>query len=238
MPNQSNDPLSDAFSELSTPLVADACLRLGVPLRLAPPGIQPILPSQRVAGPVCPVRHYGSVDVFLEAMASARPGDVLVIDNAGRLDEGCIGDLTALEAEACGLSGMVVWGAHRDTAELRQIGLPVFSYGTCPAGPRRLDAPDPEALTSASFGDFEVGKQDVVFGDLDGVLFVPGARAAELLSTARSIWEKEREQAQAVRAGRTLRQQLRFDEYLDRRTQNPSYTLRQHLRAIGGAIEE
>jgi 4-hydroxy-4-methyl-2-oxoglutarate aldolase len=120
------------------------------------------------------VRHYGSVDVFLEAMASARPGDVLVIDNAGRLDEGCIGDLTALEAEASGLSGMVVWGAHRDTADLRQIGLPVFSYGVCPAGPRRLDTPDPDALTSASFGDF-VG---------------------------------------------------------------PSYTFRQHLRAIGGAIEE
>ena len=235
MSNQSNDPLSDAFSELSTPLVADACLRLGVLLRLAPPGIQPILPGHRVAGPVCPVRHYGSVDVFLEAMASARPGDVLVIDNAGRLDEGCIGDLTA---EACGLSGMVVWGAHRDTAELRQIGLPVFSYGACPAGPRRLDAPDPEALTSASFGDMVVGKDDVVFGDLDGVLFVPGARAAELLATARSIWETEREQAQAVRAGRTLRQQLRFDEYLARRTQDPSYTFRQHLRAIGGAIEE
>jgi len=238
MSNQSNDPLSDAFSELSTPLVADACLRLGVLLRLAPPGIQPILPGHRVAGPVCPVRHYGSVDVFLEAMASARPGDVLVIDNAGRLDEGCIGDLTALEAEACGLSGMVVWGAHRDTAELRQIGLPVFSYGACPAGPRRLDAPDPEALTSASFGDMVVGKDDVVFGDLDGVLFVPGARAAELLATVRSIWETEREQAQAVRAGRTLRQQLRFDEYLARRTQDPSYTFRQHLRAIGGAIEE
>ena len=238
MSNQSNQLLAHAFAELSTPLVADACLRLGVPLRLARPGIQPILPQHRVAGRVLPVRHYGSVDVFLEAMASARPGDVLVIDNAGRLDEGCIGDLTALEAEASSLSGMVVWGAHRDTAELRQIGLPVFSCGVCPAGPRRLDTPDPDALTSASFGDFVVGKEDVIFGDLDGVLFVPGERAAELLATARSIWEKEREQAQAVREGRTLRQQLCFDEYLARRTQDPSYTFRQHLRAIGGAIEE
>jgi hypothetical protein len=35
MSNQSNQLLADAFAELSTPLVADACLRLGVPLRLA-----------------------------------------------------------------------------------------------------------------------------------------------------------------------------------------------------------
>jgi len=233
-----NQQLSDAFSELSTPLVADACLRLGVPFCLAPPGIRPVSPGHRVAGRVLPVRHYGSVDVFLEAMGTAEPGGVLVIDNAGRMDEGCIGDLTALEAQACGLVGIVVWGAHRDTAELEQIGFPVFSYGTCPTGPRRLDTPHPDALTWARFGDCVVGKADVVFGDLDGVLFVPDQRAEELLATARSIRQTERDQARAVRAGRTLREQLRFDEYLTRRAADPSYTFRRHLRAGGGAIEE
>jgi regulator of RNase E activity RraA len=178
------------------------------------------------------------VDIFLEAMGIAEPGDVLVIDNAGRLDEGCIGDLTALEAQASGLGGIVVWGTHRDTAELEQIGLPVFSCGTCPAGPQRLDPPEPDALITTRFGACMVSKEDVVFGDLDGVLFVPGYRAGELLSVARSIWIREREQANAVRAGRTLREQFRFDEYLTRRTANPSYTFRKHLRALGGAIEE
>jgi regulator of RNase E activity RraA len=233
-----NQQLFDAFWELSTPLVADACLRLGVSFCVAPSGIRPVSPGHRVAGRVLPVRHYGSVDVFLEAMGTAEPGDVLVIDNAGRMDEGCIGDLTALEAQAWGLGGIVVWGAHRDTAELEQIGLPVFSYGTWPTGPRRLDPPEPEALSSSQFGDCLVGKEDVVFGDLDGVLFVPGHRAEELLATARSIQQTEREQAKAVRAGRSLREQLRFDEYLARRAADPSYTFRQHLRAMGGAIEE
>ena len=57
-----------------------------------------------------PARHAGSVDVFLEAFDRAAPGDVLVADNGGRLDEACIGDLIALEAQTAGLAGMVVWG--------------------------------------------------------------------------------------------------------------------------------
>jgi hypothetical protein len=39
-------------------------------------------------------------------------------------------------------------------------------------------------------------------------------------------------------AGETLRAQTSFDEYLSRRADDSSYTFRQHLRQIGGAIEE
>lgn len=173
-----NADLAAAFAELSTPLVADACLRVGVPIRLAPAWIRPVAAGQRVAGRVLPARHYGSVDIFLEALEAVEPGDVLVVDNGGRPDEGCVGDLTALEVRAAGCAGLMVWGAHRDTPELVEIGLPVFSYGTCPAGPRRLDPPPPDALTGSQFGPYSVGRDDVVFGDDDGVLFVPLARRA------------------------------------------------------------
>jgi 4-hydroxy-4-methyl-2-oxoglutarate aldolase len=227
-----------AFADLSTPLVADACVREAVPLRAAPPGIAAVVPGHRIAGRALPVRHYGSVDVFLEAFERAEEGDVLVIDNGGRTDEACVGDLAVLEAAAAGLAGLVVWGLHRDTPELVEIGLPVFSYGNYPPGPVRLDEREPEALESARFGTHVVGAADVVFGDGDGVLFVPADRAEQVLSTAHRIWRTEREQARRIKAGETLRRQTAFDDYLARRSADPSYTFRQHLRRIGGAIEE
>ena len=233
-----NQDLIAAFSDLSTPLIADACLRLGMPIHAAPQGIRPIVAGTHLAGRALPARHYGSVDVFLEAMTNAAAGDILVIDNGGRTDEGCIGDLTALEARANGLAGIVVWGCQRDTPELVKIGFPVSSCGAFSSGPQRLDSRDPDALDTARFGEVSVSRADVVFADDDGVLFAPSDEVEALLSTARSIWQTERRQAEAIQAGNTLHKQLKFDEFLSKRSADPAYTFREHLRHIGGAIEE
>src|SRR5690348_8699253 len=101
------------FTKLSTAAVFDASVRLDKHTRVALPQIQSLSKEAHVAGHVLPARHYGSVDIFLEAMMESHKGDVLVIDNGGRKDEACIGDLTTLEAKASGLAGIVVWGYHR-----------------------------------------------------------------------------------------------------------------------------
>ncbi len=69
------------------------------------------------------------------------------------------------------------------------------------------------------------------------MLFVPGASATEILQAAAAIRQTEQKQASALRAGTTLRQQLRFRDYLTHRAADPEYTFRQHVRALGGAIE-
>jgi regulator of RNase E activity RraA len=226
------------FASLTTAHLADACLRAHVPVRCGPARLRAVVSSGRLAGRVAPARHVGSVDVFLEALERAAPGDVLVVDNGGRLDEACVGDLVALEAQAAGLEGLVIWGLHRDTADMRAIGLPVFSLGAIPTGPQRLDVRPQGALESVTVGDWTVGGEDLVLGDDDGVLFVPAARALDLFTLAESIRDTERRQAERIRAGVSLRSQVRFDAYLAQRQRTPSLTFRAHLRAVGGAIEE
>lgn len=230
-----NAEISSRFARLSTPLICDASLRLDLPLRIVPPGLRPATTRTVMAGRAVPVRHYGSVDVFLEAIARAEAGDVLVIDNGGRTDEGCIGDLTALEAEAAGLSGIVLWGSHRDSTELHDLNIAILTNGSFPAGPRRLDRRNFSDQTRVSGILVDAG--DVVFGDQDGVMFVRHADVGRVLSVADGIQDVERRQADAIRKGTALRTQLRFDEYLQARSHNDKYTLREHLQKIGGAVE-
>jgi len=59
-----------------------------------------------------------------------------------------------------------------------------------------------ENAFGARFGDFEVQASDVVFADDDGCLFVGSENVEELLATARIIWGRERQQAEAIKAGR------------------------------------
>lgn len=223
----------------ATAQIADACMRLAVPFRIAPASIRPVAPVEGLLyGPVIPVRHYGSVDIFLEALDSAPAGGIMVIDNGGRVDEACIGDLVALEVKNAGLQAMVVWGLHRDTAGLLAIGLPVLSCGAFPAGPSRLDARQSAALTSARLGDFEVTKGDTAFVDQDGAVFIEAEHVDAVVAAAKAIREREIKQTKAAIEGQSLREQFQFRKYLKKRDVDEGYTFRQHISAISKSIEE
>ena len=189
------------FANLTTAHLTDGCVRAGQQVRCGPAGMAAVDPGARLAGRALPVRHSGSVDIFLEALERAEPGDVLVVDNEGRLDEACVGDLMALEAAGAGLAGIVIWGLHRDSVEIREIGLPVFSLGSMPTGPLRLDPRADDALDAAAVGEWTITRDDLVFADDDGVLFVPAAAADEVLLAAEQIRDTERAQAEKSRAG-------------------------------------
>jgi regulator of RNase E activity RraA len=230
-----------SFVALETPAAApvcDALVRRAIPVRHAPLGVRRLEAGEPLAGPALPATHAGSVDVFLEAIdAAPRTGGILVIDDAGRTDEACIGDLVVGEAKGAGIAAIVVWGAHRDSAELARIGLPVWSLGAVPVGPRLAREASADRLRRARLGEFVVTDEDVVIADDDGVVVVAATEAEAVLADALAIQRTERRQADALGEGRSLRDQLRFREYLERRATEPTLDFRKFLAEIGGAVE-
>jgi 4-hydroxy-4-methyl-2-oxoglutarate aldolase len=221
----------------TTPFIADACVQLSLPVRVGPPHLRCNLPGSKVAGPARPARHAGSTDVFLEAIAASNKGDVLVIDNGGRLDEGCIGDLVVGEAFMSGIVGTVCWGTHRDTTAINAMGARVWSLGTCPNGPLELRKRGATALEAANIGKITVTLEDYVFADDDGVVVVATADLQRIVETARDIADREGAQAARLLKGELLRTQLDLHGYVTKRHADPEYTFRDHLKSFGGAIE-
>ena len=93
------------------------------------------------------------------ALAEPAEGRVLVVDGGGSLESALMGDLVAASAVAQGWAGVVIHGAVRDVAALRELPVGALALGS---NPRK----------SAKSG---VGERDVpvAFG---GVEFVPGQR--------------------------------------------------------------
>jgi regulator of RNase E activity RraA len=139
------------------------------------------------------------------------------------------------EAAAAGIAGMIVDGCHRDGAELRRIGLPIWSRGSVPVGPLGGRAGPADRLLRARIGDVMVTPDDLVVADDDGVLFLATGEAEEAFRIAAEIVTAERAQADRLAAG-PHRDQLGSTSTGGGR-QPTDVRLRRHLRESGGAIE-
>ncbi|GGX65074.1 RraA family protein [Streptomyces hiroshimensis] len=211
----------------------DAGVRLGAAVTLPPLPLAPVAAGMRCSGPLRRVQHTEGVVSIFTGIDAAAPGDVLLIDNSGRTDEACVGDLVAIEALQAGIAGIVVWGCHRDSDELAAIGLPVFSLGPCPASPRL----GPGRTPAPALPPFTGRDGDGVTADSDGVLIVPAAARAEVAAVAERIVRAERAQAEQALKGVSLREQLGWDRFLERRRTDPGYAFRSHLAQVDGALE-
>ena len=103
------------FKKLDTTCVSDALDRLGITGGLL--GIKPVIPGKTICGEAFTV-HYvpcglvkGTVGDFLD---DVEPGQVIVIDNAGRLNCTVWGDILTLVAKLKGIGGTVIDGVCRD----------------------------------------------------------------------------------------------------------------------------
>jgi regulator of RNase E activity RraA len=124
-----------------------------------------------------------------KAIDAAAPGDVIVVDAGGVLEQAIIGEIMSSWAAKRGLAGMVIDGAVRDSAALAQNAFPVYARGVTPRGPYK-NGPG-EINCPVSVGGMVVMPGDIVAGDEDGLVCVPRADAEEILALARAQRDRE-----------------------------------------------
>ena len=111
-----------------------------------------------------------------------RPGEVLVIDAENFDNRAVWGGILNSRAMLQKINGVVVDGAVRDIAELRDMPLPVFASATSPAGPHKGWGGSIDDVISC--GGVSVTPGDIILADDDGVTVVPLARAETVLAEA------------------------------------------------------
>ena len=161
--------------------------------------IRPIFAGARTAGSAVTVSCAPGDNLMIHAaIAVVQPGDVLVVTTSSPSTAGMFGELLAESSKAHGVVGLVIDAGVRDTAELTTMGFPAWSravsaQGTTKAIPGSVNVPIVCAGALVHPGD-------VVIGDADGVVIVPRADAASVVTAANERLAKEERTRERLRA--------------------------------------
>lgn len=196
------------FEKLSTTNVSDALDALDC--RGATYGIRPMMPSWgKMVGRAVTMKMTasgltkGKTHLGVKAIEAAQKGDVIVIDNGGRLDTSCWGGILANGAKMKGVSAVAIDGACRDLDDCVDIDFPVYARGTVVATARGR-VMEEATNVMIQFGGVQVRPGDVVMGDRSGVVIVPLEVVDEVLTKAEQLYEKEENMIAEIRGGASM----------------------------------
>jgi 4-hydroxy-4-methyl-2-oxoglutarate aldolase len=192
------------FGRLATTNIADALDKVGI--RGAVIGIRPMYECPKVLGRAVTVKLTAAgmlkskYHLGVRAIEAASPGDVIIIDNRGDLNNNCWGEVLSMGAKMKGVSGVIVDGAARDIDACKEFGFPVYARGTVPitARGRIMEESFNEVVR---IGDIQVRPGDIVMADINGVVIVPVEKLGEVLEAAEEILAKEEAMIEELRRG-------------------------------------
>ena len=200
-------------AKLDTATLSDALDKLGIAGQCL--GIKPLDHRCRLAGRAftlayAPVGHpLGTVGDFIDDVPA---GHVVVIDNGGRPDATVWGDILTFTANQRGLGGTVIDGACRDTHLALDLGYPLYSRSySMRTGKDRVQLDAVQVVVT--IGDVRVSPGDIVRGDSDGVVVIPGGRETEVLDAAEAIDAAEMRIRDAIAGGLRLDEARRQQQY-------------------------
>lgn len=167
-----------------------------------PSAIKPLDMHWRLAAPAFTVAGPALDNLWLHRAIYAAPkGAVLIHECGGYVEAGYWGGVMTNAALARELAGFISEGGVRDVEELRALGLAVFAANICIRGTgKRADGAG--ALGgSVLIGDVLVSTGDLVVADADGVVVLPAASAANIVSKGVEREEKERDIVARLKRG-------------------------------------
>lgn len=146
----------------------------------------------RAVGTAVTVRMPGADGGILHyAMGCARPGDFLIVDRCGERVTAAMGGAMAYAARQAGIAGIVIDGYVTDLGELRQHGVPIWSWGAS-AITTRLKGNEGEFCTPVQCGGVVVHPGDAVVADENGVVIIKPDQVLTLARRAIEFQENEK----------------------------------------------
>lgn len=194
---QVDSDLVERFRTLPVANVSDSMSRMtagGAALR-------PLHRGGAMAGPAITVKTRPGDNLMIhKALDIASPGDVIVVDAGGDLTNALVGELMIAHAQKRGIAGIVLHGAVRDSAWIRDNDLPIYAAGVSHRGPYK-DGPG-EINVPISIQGMVIEPGDLVIGDDDGILCVPFDHVDAIYEAARKKHEAEDKKMRAISEGR------------------------------------
>jgi 4-hydroxy-4-methyl-2-oxoglutarate aldolase len=191
------DPsLVEAFRGLDVATVYEASGRKG----FIENAIKPIARGVRICGPAYTVQCAPGDNLMLhKALQRAAAGDVLVASAGGVYDFGYWGAMMASAAVAKGLAGLAIDACVRDSAEMVEMGFPVFCRGFCIKGTAKsvlglINYP-------LNFGQATIFPGDLILGDDDGMVVVRLDECKEVLEKSLKRVESEVTKEKKLKSG-------------------------------------
>ncbi|MGO3124631.1 MAG: RraA family protein [Advenella sp.] len=162
--------------------------------------IKPLRPGARLHGRALTISVPPGDNLAIHAaLASARAGDVLVIDGGAYTERALMGGIMCTQAFRAGIAGIIIDGAIRDIAELRVMDMPVFAIDAVPAGPTK-NGPG-SILRPIACGGVAIYPGDWIFGDDDGVVAYRHSAREDLLDSAKEKYVAEQKRLAAIADG-------------------------------------
>jgi 4-hydroxy-4-methyl-2-oxoglutarate aldolase len=189
-----------AAAKLPTATLHEAGKKIGA----LPSAIKPVAPQFRCAGSALTVHSPGGDNLWLHrALDIAHAGDVMVVFASGAHEHGYWGEIMTTMAQVRGMAGLVIDGCVRDGVLLGEIGFPVFSRGLCIQGTGKDFGAIGWINHPVLMGDVVVHAGDLIVGDADGVVAIPRARAAEVVTAGEQREAEEAAILRRLQAGET-----------------------------------